>query len=384
MKLKQLIFIAFVLFLSAAIVSAQRPPRGNQPPRQPGQTGQPRVPRGEKPPIAGQGGISRPDLIKKFDTNNNQKVEFEEFQAAGKLSFAALDKDGNGIVDENERRPNPGVFRPDSKEIPQFLFFERDSGDLSREAFVEHLRKRFNHFDKNSDGVIDGQEFAQMPPPGGPPEGFRPPLPPTARFLSAEVRFGDKLVKAAPFSADISIENSKRLFDGTIVTKTTDGAIYRDSSGRTRREQTLEDIGGFRIGESQRLVFINDFEANTSYFIDVNRKTFRQTSLLNVRPPRADLEQRESNVESLGTKILEGVNVEGTRSTFEIPIGEIGNDKPIQVVTEKWYSPELQMIVMSKHTDPLAGEQIFRLVNVRLGEPAAELFIAPKDYRLEK
>ena len=102
------------------------------------------------------------------------------------------------------------------------------------------------------------------------------------------------------------------------------------------------------------------------------------------RPPRPDFEPKDGKTESLGTKILEGVNVEGTRTTFEIPVGQIGNDKAIQVVTEKWYSPELQLIVMSKHTDPLSGEQIFRLVNIKLGEPSADLFTAPKDFRSEK
>ena len=88
MKLKQLIFIAFVVILSSAFVFAQRPPRGNGPPRgdgpprQPGQIGQPRVPRGEKPPMGDRDQNQRPDLIKSFDTNKNQKIEFEEFQTS--------------------------------------------------------------------------------------------------------------------------------------------------------------------------------------------------------------------------------------------------------------------------------------------------------------
>nr|HMS43998.1 hypothetical protein [Pyrinomonadaceae bacterium] len=88
--------------------------------------------------------------------------------------------------------------------------------------------------------------------------------------------------------------------------------------------------------------------------------------------------------EPLGSKMLEGVKVEGTRTTVEIPAGQIGNDKPLQAVTERWFSPDLQMIVYSRHIDPLAGEQIFRLVNIKLGEPSAELFIAPKDFKVEK
>ncbi len=380
MKFKQSIFTVFILLSFSAFVLAQRP-GGGGPPRQPGQIGKPRIPRGEKPPMGDRIEMQHPDLIAKLDKNKNQKIEFEEYQAAADSAFKALDKNGNGIVDENERRPNPEGFRPDAKELPQFLFFERDSGNLSRENFGQNLRQRFDDLDKNSDGVLDRTELEQMRPPR---EEMRPPLPPTARFLGAEMRFGDKLVGGSPFSADIKIENTRRLFDGTTVTKTADGAIFRDGAGRTRREQTLESIGGFSIGEPQKLIFINDFASNISYFIDVNRKIVRQNPLRNDKPQSPDFENKDANVESLGTKILEGVSVEGTRSTFEIPVGEIGNDKPIQVVTEKWYSPALQLIIMSRHTDPLAGEQVFRLVNIKQGEPAATLFSAPKDYKLEK
>jgi hypothetical protein len=64
-------------------------------------------------------------------------------------------------------------------------------------------------------------------------------------------------------------------------------------------------------------------------------------------------------------------------------VGQIGNDKPIQVVTENWYSPELQLIVMSRHLDPLSGEHIFRLVNIKRSEPAADLFTVPAGFRVE-
>jgi hypothetical protein len=61
----------------------------------------------------------------------------------------------------------------------------------------------------------------------------------------------------------------------------------------------------------------------------------------------------------------------------------MGNDKPLQVVTENWFSPELQMIVMSRHLDPLSGEHIFRLTNIKRAEPAADLFSVPAGYKVE-
>lgn len=86
--------------------------------------------------------------------------------------------------------------------------------------------------------------------------------------------------------------------------------------------------------------------------------------------------------ESLGTKIIEGVEAEGTRSVRTIPAGAIGNDLPIEIVYEKWYSKELDMIVYSRNFDPRFGEQIYRLVNVDRSEPEADLFKVPADFQL--
>jgi hypothetical protein len=78
--------------------------------------------------------------------------------------------------------------------------------------------------------------------------------------------------------------------------------------------------------------------------------------------------------------MIEGVQAEGTRTTLTIPAGAIGNDLPIQVVSERWYSPELQTVVMTKHSDPRMGDTTYRLTNINRNEPAPSLFQAPADY----
>ena len=377
MKIKKFLFFVLTVFLAASFAFAQRPPRRP--------VGEPKMPRGEMPPNDDRQAVTTPDFLKSLDSNKNQKVEFGEFQAGAESLFKLLDKNANGTIDENETARNSKMMSSTPIEFPVFLIFEREKSGISHGEFTEKVGRVFRELDKNSDGVLDRIEMDEIRPPfGGGRGGMNSQMSPKARFLRAEMRFGDKLIKDAPFSADIEIENSRRLFNGTTLTKKSEGAIYRDSAGRIRREQTIDDIGGISIGESQRLIFINDFVANVNYFIDINRKTVREKPLNNNRPPHHEFEPKDGKTESLGMKQLEGVNVEGTRTTYEIPVGEIGNDKPIYVITEKWYSPELQMIVMSKHTDPLAGEQIFRLTNIILGEPAAELFTIPKDYKLEK
>jgi hypothetical protein len=96
-----------------------------------------------------------------------------------------------------------------------------------------------------------------------------------------------------------------------------------------------------------------------------------------VRIPR-----NKSAGEPLGKQMVEGVNAEGTREVSTLAAGAIGNDRPIQVSTESWYSAELQMNVMTKHSDPRTGDENFRLTNISRSEPAAYLFQAPTGYQI--
>jgi hypothetical protein len=85
---------------------------------------------------------------------------------------------------------------------------------------------------------------------------------------------------------------------------------------------------------------------------------------------------------SLGTRDFEGVKADGTQTTHTIPAGAIGNERPIVITSERWFSPELQLVVYARTFDPRAGETTYRLTNVKRGEPSADLFKVPPDYRL--
>ena len=84
---------------------------------------------------------------------------------------------------------------------------------------------------------------------------------------------------------------------------------------------------------------------------------------------------------SLGTKEFDGVKAEGKATTWTIPAGEIGNKNAINITSESWYSPELQVTLYSRHSDPRTGESIYRLASIRRGEPSADLFKVPEDYK---
>lgn len=86
--------------------------------------------------------------------------------------------------------------------------------------------------------------------------------------------------------------------------------------------------------------------------------------------------------ESLGKQTIEGVTAEGTRTVNTIKAGSIGNDRDIQVTGESWYSPELQMTIQSKHSDPRSGEESFRVININRNEPASYLFQVPSGYNI--
>ncbi len=87
---------------------------------------------------------------------------------------------------------------------------------------------------------------------------------------------------------------------------------------------------------------------------------------------------------ALGTKEFDGVKAEGKLRSYEIPAGEVGNKNPITVSSESWFSPELQITVYSKQSDPRSGDRIYRVANLKRDEPAASLFAVPSDYTVRE
>jgi hypothetical protein len=88
--------------------------------------------------------------------------------------------------------------------------------------------------------------------------------------------------------------------------------------------------------------------------------------------------------EDLGTQTIEGVAATGSRTTTTIPAGAIGNLQPIKAVVEQWFSSDLGVTVMTKHSDPRVGETIYRLQSIVRAEPDRSLFTLPPDYTLKE
>jgi len=225
-------------------------------------------------------------------------------------------------------------------------------------------------------------------------------------------------VQGAPYSATMTNENIQTLEDGTHINQTSTGNVARDSEGRTRQDASLPTIGNLSAADAPHFVFIQDPVAQTAYTLNLTDKTAQKIPALPPLPMTAGTpgamtggkfvmqmgttvsaggpppiaigmqralitsDQGQVKTEDLGTQTMEGVLVSGVRTTHTIPAGEIGNDRPIQITTEVWTSPDLKTIIYSKRTDPRMGEQTFRLTNVVRTEPDPSLFTVPPDFKM--
>jgi hypothetical protein len=90
----------------------------------------------------------------------------------------------------------------------------------------------------------------------------------------------------------------------------------------------------------------------------------------------------QTSTESLGSQTIEGVYVEGQKTTVTFPVGLMGNDRPLVRVMESWISPALKITVVSKNSDPRMGDSTMHLRNINLSEPDPALFSVPADYQI--
>jgi len=237
--------------------------------------------------------------------------------------------------------------------------------------------------------LLAGMAIAQEPAPPPPHSG--------GDFQYMHARMGmQKLVKGAPYSAQAVSQFTQTLADGSHIQRATTSSVARDSEGRVRREESVGAIGALAGSTaSPKAVFIHDPVGGSSYVLDPASKTARVSQprnfTLNSDAPGAhEMHQRTEHAgsqaqvktEELGTQTMEGLMVQGTRITRTIAAGQIGNEHQLLVVTERWYSPDLQTTVMSTTNDPRTGISTYKLTSVTRAEPDAALFQVPADYKV--
>ena len=262
----------------------------------------------------------------------------------------------------------------------------------------------------------------------------------------ADVRFEGPPVVGAPYSAEAATEVVQTLADGNRIRHETRTKIYRDSEGRTRREEKLNAAGPWAPAASDaEMIFINDPVAGVHWVIDPQSKTARKMPVPQIRrlqgmagnaatqiytesievkiedgeqhetviqrraesssssaasanPPPIHLQRMasplagamtigsaevgEAETEQLGERTIEGVLTNGVRRTRTIKAGQIGNERPIEVIFEEWRSEELGVTVKSIRSDPRSGVTTYELKNIQRTNPPPTLFEPPAGYEI--
>jgi hypothetical protein len=98
----------------------------------------------------------------------------------------------------------------------------------------------------------------------------------------------------------------------------------------------------------------------------------------------SDHGREQSRVEQLPQRVIEGVRANGIRRTTTIAAGAIGNELPIEIVSEEWTSPELKIFVLTERRDPRVGTSTYRVANINRAEPDRYLFEVPSDYTVNQ
>lgn len=255
--------------------------------------------------------------------------------------------------------------------------------------------------------------------------------PPGAIHFMAAGPAAGKAIQGAPYSAESVTEYVRTLADGTRITRRTSAKFARDSQGRTRDEHNAPGLGPWASRDGIKLITIFDPVAKEVHILNEKEKTAQRIKLSgpvsvatstsssssssstgsnSAREVRVErrvqivhagpvgvagslalpdvssdvlMRRGEARTEPLGTQVMEGLQVQGTRTTRTVPAGEMGNDRALVSTEERWESTELKTVVRSTSHDPEFGDTSFRLTNINRSEPAKTLFQIPPDYKVE-
>lgn len=249
------------------------------------------------------------------------------------------------------------------------------------------------------------------------------------------VQFKSRLLKGAPYAAESVTETIQVLADGNRIVNKQSGKEYRDSEGRMRHDSTIQPVGPWVAGLTSMMSMIDDpvsgehitlnHDAKVAHKLktramsagpvvvsdtgeNIQQEIHKEIRIESSRevttsgtavvaggtvPHQRNVmtwthmeggEGTAPRVESLGKRTIEGVECEGTKETLTIEAGKIGNERPIEIVTERWQSAGLGVDVLRKHSDPRFGETNYRLQAIVRGEQPKSLFEAPADYKVEE
>jgi hypothetical protein len=199
-------------------------------------------------------------------------------------------------------------------------------------------------------------------------------------------------IPGVPFSGTVNVESSLTQPDGSIVNLKTIRDIARDSGGCIHNEsRTLA-----RVLDTKKppLVSIHLYDPQTriSTMLNPQKRTF-WTQTVN-RPPATvppaflasptgdSVPPNEfTKKEDLGVRDIEGLPVHGVRQTQSVSPENNGSQQEVIITDEYWYSDDLRINLMIKHSDPRTGTVTMTVAQITRSEPDPALFEIPQGYR---
>ncbi len=293
-------------------------------------------------------------------------------------------------------------------------------------------------------GLMPATSPAQAPPPAqtSPPTdvfyralgvaGGAAARPVMVEVVGAEGMNGQPIA-GKPVSATEQRHSLQVLGDGTRIEQSETSRFYRDDQGRTRIEHeaatgggiVIQDpVGGFvaMLEPANKIARKMPNPAGAKFFfrsapaggpmfnlpvpppgtgsaaggpaggqaeMQIKQRAVMIAGSPSVLPPEVRIKRIETSgtppsSEDLGSQIVNGVTAQGTRTTLTIRAGEIGNDRDISVLSERWFSSDLQMIVKSSNKDPRFGDTTYQLTDIERSVPNPSLFQIPTDYTVQE
>jgi hypothetical protein len=262
--------------------------------------------------------------------------------------------------------------------------------------------------------------------------------PSTFKFeVQARMPLETRTVKNAPYSAEVVTDHMQQLGDGNRIVEHSSGRVYRDKEGRVRREEDrpsgnpvisiVDPVAGvaYSLDPERRIAWKSSAQAGIAI---MNKLDAAKMEIAKIEASKAEAEMKrrgeagavvelrkkeeaarrageamtveagggivtmrrtpgsgaQHKEEALPPQTLEGVRVEGRRTTTTIAAGAIGNEWPITIVSEEWTSPDLQVLVLTDRKDPRNGDSSYRLQRIVRGEPSVTLFQVPTDYEVRE
>ena len=263
--------------------------------------------------------------------------------------------------------------------------------------------------------------------------------PSTFKFeVQTRVPLETRTVKSAPYSAEVVTDHMQQLADGNRIVEHSSGRVYRDREGRVRREEDrpsgnpsisiVDPVAGvsYSLDPERRIAWKSSSQVGVAIMNKLDAAKMEAAKIESAKA-EAELKRRAEETpdaiefrkrleavrkaaetmtvetgggivtmrrsasagedhkeEALPPRTIEGVRVEGRRTTKTIAAGAIGNEWPITIVSEEWTSPDLQVLVLTDRKDPRNGDSSYKLQRIQRGDPSPSLFQVPSDYEVRE